>query len=273
MAFDRQPQARHFRQHAGVARDDDTDAVRGDRAARGLHANGLAALDVDAGDRALLDDIDAERVRCPREAPGDGVVARHAPAALQRCAKHGIARVGRYVEAGNRLGEFGRTDDLGVDAVEPVGVDAPLDVAHVLQRMAEVVDAALAEHDVVVQIPAQPLPESHRLLVQQRRFGPEIIGADDGGVATGVAPADPAFFEHSDIAHAMVFRQIIRRREAVAAATDDDRVVALFRFRAAPGRAPVPVMAERVAQQAVCRVLGHGVNPRRFCDSASLRAE
>ena len=39
-----------------------------------------------------------------------------------------------------------------IDAVEVVGIDPALDVAHVLQRVAEIEDAALAEHDVEVQV-------------------------------------------------------------------------------------------------------------------------
>ena len=86
-----------------------------------------------------------------------------------------------------------------------------LDVAHVLQIMAQIEHAALAEHDVVIQILAQALPQLHRFFIQMGGFVPEIIGADDGGITAGVAAAQPAFFQHGDIADAVFFGEIIRR--------------------------------------------------------------
>ena len=64
-----------------------------DAAARGLDASDLAALDDEAGDFALLDDIDAMAVGRARIAPGDGVVARGAGAWLMDRAVDRPARV------------------------------------------------------------------------------------------------------------------------------------------------------------------------------------
>ena len=157
----------------------------------------------------------------------------------------------------NRFLYLRRIDDLGVDADKPIRVYATLDVTHVLQAVADVVDATLAEHDVVIQVLAEPLPELHGLLVQQRRLGPKIVGANDGRIAAGIAAADPALLENGHVAHAMHFREVVRRREAVAASADDDRVVVLLRFGAPPRFRPVAIVANCVAQQAKCRIFLH----------------
>ena len=90
---------------------------------------------------------------------------------------------------------------------------------------AEVVDTALAEHDVVVQVLAETLPKFERLLVEQCCFGPEIVGANDRGVASGIAAADPAFLQHRDIREPMLFGQVVGGRQSMPAATDDDDIV------------------------------------------------
>src|SRR3546814_3569790 len=64
-------------------------------------------------------------------------------------------------------------------------------------------NATLAEHDVEVELLAQSLPQLQRMLVDRRRFVPEIVGAADGGVAAGVAAADPALLQHRDVAAAV----------------------------------------------------------------------
>ena len=48
---------------------------------------------LEAGDLAILDDVDAARIGRARIAPGDGIVPRHAAAALQAGADDRIARV------------------------------------------------------------------------------------------------------------------------------------------------------------------------------------
>ena len=55
----------------------------------------------------------------------------HARAPLDRRAQHRVAAV--QVDGGFDFLDLGGREELGVDAVEPVGVHAPLGVAHVLQ--------------------------------------------------------------------------------------------------------------------------------------------
>ncbi len=57
-----------------------------------------AVLAPDAGDLALLDDVDAQRVGPARITPGDGVVPGRAAAPLQRGPEHRIAGLRIQVE-------------------------------------------------------------------------------------------------------------------------------------------------------------------------------
>ena len=66
-----------------------------------------------------------------------------------------------------------------------------------------------------------------------------------------------SFFQNRDVFDAVVFGQVIRRGQTVAATADDDDVVAFFRLRVAPGAVPVLVSGQRVAQQRPDRVVRH----------------
>ena len=76
-----------------MAGDGDGDLLCADGAARGLDAGNAAVLDLQTGHLAILDDVDAAGIGRAREAPGDGIVARHAAAALQAGADDRITRV------------------------------------------------------------------------------------------------------------------------------------------------------------------------------------
>ncbi len=211
------------------------------------------------GDLAVLDDVDAARIGAARVPPGDRIVPRDAGAPLQRRAEDRIARVGRRVDDRHHRLHLRRGEHLAVDAVQPVGVDAPLDVAHVLQRVSEVQHAALAEHHVEVEVLGEPLPELHRLLVQVRRLVPQVVGADDRRVAARVAAADPALLQHRDVGDAVLLGEVVRGREPVAAAADDDDVVLAPGLGIPPRGLPLLVVGPRVAGEAPDRIAVHAL--------------
>ena len=72
----------------------------------------------------------------------------------------------------------------------------------------------------------QVLPQPHALVVELHAFGRQIVGADDGSVAAGIAAAEVALVEHGDVADAVVAGQIIGGRQTVTAGADDDHIVA-----------------------------------------------
>src|SRR6184192_1824213 len=100
--------------------------------------------------------------------------------------------------------------------------------------MDEVQDATLAEEDVVVELLGESFPELQRMLIDRGALIPEVVGANDGGVASHVAPRQPAPLQHRNISDAMVFGQVVGGRQAVATRPHDDDVVRALRFRIAP---------------------------------------
>ncbi len=242
--FDRQAEAGELGHVPGVARGDHADALGADEAAVGLDADYRAVLLAEADDLGLLDQVHAQGVGGAGEAPGHRVVAGHAAAALHGGAHDRVAGALGAVQVGDFLGHLLGVQQLAVHAVEAVGADAALAVAHVLQGVAEVVDAALGEHDVVVEVLGQAFPQLHGVLVELRRLVPQVVGADDGGVARGVAAAQPALLHHRDVADAVFLGQVIGRGQAVAAAADDDHVVHRLGRGRAPHALPVLVVAQ-----------------------------
>jgi hypothetical protein len=129
---------------------------------------------------------------------------------------------------GNLVGHLLGIEQFAVDAVEAVGADPTLGITDVLQGVAQVVDAALGEHHVVVQVLGQAFPQFHRVFVQVRRLVPQVVGTNDGGVARGVTAAQPAFFDHGHVGDAVLLGQVVGGRQTMPATADDDHVVDLL---------------------------------------------
>ena len=118
---------------------------------------------------------------------------------------------GEELRTGTRLAICSSGQEFGVDAVEPVGADPAGEIAHLLLGVAQVQDAALAEHDVVVEFAAEVFPELERELVNVRASIPEVVGAHDGGVAPHAAAAQPASLEHGDVGDAVDLGEVVGR--------------------------------------------------------------
>ena len=140
-----------------------------------------------------------------------------------------------------------RRQPFVVDAVQPVGMDVPLEHLHVVHGMRQHHHAARRIHDVVVELLAEPLPELQRMLVDRRALVPQIVRADDRRVAPGIAAAEPALLEHRDIGDAVLLGEVVGGRQPVAAAADDDDVIGRLRLGRTPLLRPVLVAGQRVA--------------------------
>ena len=209
-------------------------------------------------------------VRAAGEPPRHRVVARDPAAALERCAQHRVAHVRRGVEDGHHRLDPRRGEHLGVDAVQPDRVDPPRELAQVVEVVREVEHSALAQHDVEVELPAEPLVELQGVLVQMGALVQKVVRPDDGGVAAGVAAPQPALLEHRDVPDAVQLREVVRGREPVAAAAHDDDIVGLPGLGAAPRGRPALVSAECVAREGEDGVSHRRSAPPRW--SAALPA-
>ncbi len=234
----------------GVAGGYHADTFCTDETLVGFHTDAHAVFLAKADDFGLLNQVNAQCVCRTGETPGHRIVTSDTTTALNCRADDRVTGVFRAVQVRDFLGDLLAVEQFAVHTVKPVGADTALGVAHVLQGVAQVVYAALGEHDVVVQVLGQAFPQFHRVFIKVGRFVPQVVGAHDGGVTRGIAAAQPAFFDHGHIGNAVLLGQIIGRRQTVPAAADDDHVIDLFRGGRAPHALPVFMVAEGMLEKA-----------------------
>ena len=161
------------------------------------------------------------------------------------------------LSGGQNCFRLGRLEPLVVDAVAAVGVHVSLEDLHVVHGVREHHDAARREHDVVVQDLRQVAPHAQRMVVELRARVEQVVRTDDRRVATGVAAADPALLDDRDAREPVLGGEVVRGRESVTSAADDDRVVLGLRRRAPPLGLPALLTAECFTQQRPGRELPH----------------
>src|SRR3546814_3424789 len=87
------------------------------------------------------------------------------------------------------------------------------------------------------------------MIVERGALVEQIVGADDRGVAAGVATADPALFQHRHVAHAVDLGEIIGCAEPMAAAADDNGVIGRLGTCLSPLRLPALMMAQARSEE------------------------
>src|ERR1700730_4865608 len=97
------------------------------------------------------------------------------------------------------------------------------------------------------------------MVVERGALIEQVVGADDSGVAAGVAAADPAFFQHRDVGEAVLAREVVGCSQPVTAAADDQGVIGGLGFRTAPLRRPAALAGQAPYQQ---REAGEGLHGR-----------
>ena len=151
-----------------------------------------------------------------------------------------MLRIGQKALASSRRQPF------VVDTGQAIGVHMTFAHLNVMRIVRQHQHAARRIHHVVVELLGQAFPELQRMLVERRRFLPEVVGADDRGVASGVAAAEPALLQHRDIGEAVLLGEVIGGREPMPARADDDGVIGRLRLRVAPLLGPAGIVLERL---------------------------
>ena len=180
-------------------------------------------------------------------------MTRRTAGALQRRAVHGITDARIDVEdRAEFLGLF-RRQPFVRDTGELIGIDVATESLFVVMIVREQHHAARREHHVVVQLLRQCRPQPMRVSIDALGGLPQIVGADDGGVAAGIAAAEPAFLQHGDVRHAVLLGHVIGGGEPMSAGADDDDVVEALRLGRAPLLRPILVTAQRLSGEACKR--------------------
>ena len=193
IGFERHAHIGHAHNYTGVSCCDDTDLLGANKTLGGLNARHRAlCVATNALHFAILDDIDTHRTCGARITPGYRVMSRGTAATLQGRTQNRVAHIGRDVEDGAEfLSLFGR-QPLIVDALQTVGMDVALEHLNVMHRVGQHHYAARGIHDVVIEFCREVFPEFNRMLVKPLAFFPEIIRANNRGVAARIAAAEPA---------------------------------------------------------------------------------
>ena len=183
------------------------------------------------------------RALAPLRQPPHHRVVPHDPA--RRMVQPGLnrqPRTVRDVQPGNHLRALPRVEQLRPHAHEVVRAGRHPERAHRRLAVPQVEGAAVEEHEVEVEFVGQHGPEPQSLLVEAHVLGGALVRAHDRRVPPGPAEADVLRLEDRHVADAVVARQVVRGREAVHAAADDDGVVAALER----GGTPEPAELEPV---------------------------
>ena len=224
---DRQPEARHRGQLRGPSRGGAHDEPRLDRPALGADPAGDAVDDVDPRHRCLL----RGRARLcgaalRRVPPHDRVVAREGPRGWNDAPTTGSSPPPVRSTSGFIRCDLLRRQDVRLHAVG--AVQQRLVALH-LQRVVRVAEVELAlrrEQQVEVELRGQRAPDREARLVQRHGLGRVVVGAHHLRVAPRSAAPDVVALEDGDVRDAVVRREVVREREPVHPAADDDDVVA-----------------------------------------------
>ena len=194
-------------------------------------------LALEPGDLGRRVDLDAEPVGRAREAPHDRVVADDPAGRVVERADDRVRGPLREVELRAELPNARRVDDARLDPEQLVDLGALLHRDHRAVRVRERQVPVLGEHEVEVELLREPLVEPDALAVERRALGRAVVRADDRRVATRGARADVRLLEDRDVADAVPLREVVRGREPVRPAADDDDLVAPLELRPRPPHA------------------------------------
>jgi hypothetical protein len=86
---------------------------------------------------------------------------------------------------------------------------------------------APGEHHVVVEVGRERAVELHGPVVEPDALGGQVVRPQDGRAAPGTAAAEVALVQDGDVGDPVAGGQVVRGRQAVHAAADDDHVVAV----------------------------------------------
>ena len=206
-----------------------------------------------AGNLAVLHDVDPAPIGGARIAPDDRIVPRRAAPALQQAALDRKARI-IEVQIRHQAAHLLAIEQLRVDAMEPHRVSPARERIALWVGMVEVEHAALAHHGVVVEILLQSLPQLHRPFVEWDVAGQQVVGSYDGGVASGIAGSDPTLLQHRHIGDAVLLRQVVSGGKPVPAAPYDHDIIGLARRRIAPRRLPARLPGDGVPCESEGRI-------------------
>jgi len=187
-----------------------------------------AALHPNPRDLGLLMDLYAAPIGAAPIAPGHRVMAGNGARLMKQGAENRRMTAAGHIDRRDAALDEGGVDGFGAHTVVLIDLRPPAHGAHRRIRVREGVMTPRRIEQIQIEIDGEILPQAHALVVEFHPLGSEIVRANDGGVAAGIAAAEIAFVEHRHVADTVIAGQVIGRRQTVAARPDDDHVVTRF---------------------------------------------
>ena len=131
------------------------------------------------------------------------------------------------IETGHQFGDGLAVNQFGAPAKMLVYLGALAEGSYRGIRVGEGELPPLGVHDVEIEFVGQLLVQLHRRAVKGHPFRRQVVGADNCGIARGVAAPQVGFLQHRDIGDAVVFGQVIGGGHTVPAAANDHNVIVI----------------------------------------------
>ncbi len=232
-------ESRHSGEHAAPSGHRGAQALAANDSAGSLDAPDAPTFHAKPGNLAVLDDVDTQGAGRPGESPRDGIMSRGSGARLEQGSHHRLGAI--EIDEGNPCLDLVRSEKLRINAMHAVSIATAPDLVHLVLAVRKEHQSALGKHEVEVELLRQPFPQAHRVLVDRTGLVPEIVGPDDGRVASRVAAADVSLLEHCNISDPVLPGEVVGSRKTVPAAANHDHVVTGPWFAIMENGLPSPV--------------------------------
>ena len=107
----------------------------------------------------------------------------------------------------------------------------------------------LADHQVEIEALAEVFPQAQVLVLKTDAGLAQVIRADDGGVAAGVAAAQPATLKNGHPPQSLIAHQVPGSGQAMTATTDHHCVVTGCWLSQTPGTRPAAMTEKSLPQK------------------------
>src|SRR5258708_20184416 len=123
---------------------------------------------------------------------------------------------------------FVSADDLAFHRVARHSIYLVLGGLHLMLVVNERQPSSLGQHDVEIDLAGQSFVKAQRKVVERRAFWKHVVGTHIGGIASGVAAAEPPLLQHGAFLHSVLLCEIVPGCQSLTPAPNYDPTVRDF---------------------------------------------
>src|SRR5438132_8524264 len=206
-------------------------------------------------------DVDATSVGAAGVAPDDCVVADDSAGRVVQRAHDRPGRAVGEIELRTELRDLAREDDTAVDSQQLVHLGTLGHRHHRPLGMCKRQVPLLGEEQVEVELGPKLLVELDAAPVERCALRRAVVRADDGRVSPRRSGTDVPLLEDRDVPNAVVAGEVVRGREPVRPAADDDDVVLPLELTARSPHPPDPEEIDHLSPSSMSRTASTTESP------------